>query len=73
MLDALFVPNNWAGVAFGRPKSNAGNWIKPPPPPIASTQPAVMLQALEKLLQLDLALIYIIDFKCETIFDTSTS
>jgi hypothetical protein len=50
MLDALFVPNNWAGVAFGKPKSNAGNCINPPPPPIASTQPAVNAASIRKII-----------------------
>ena len=50
ILDALFVPNNCAGVAFGKPKSNAGNWINPPPPPIASTQPAVNAASIRKII-----------------------
>ena len=39
--EILFVPKITAGgVLLGRPISRAGNWISPPPPTTASTQPA---------------------------------
>lgn len=36
----LFVPRIAAVGALGRPINNAGNWMSPPPPAMASTNPA---------------------------------
>ena len=36
----LFVPKISGSSLFGNPISKAGNWISPPPPAIASTNPA---------------------------------
>ena len=38
--ESLLMPNNVAGISLGYTENNAGNWTKPPPPTIASINPA---------------------------------